>query len=527
MFRHRSQRIGLIAALNGSMLLPAVFAAVMALQLIGCGGGSRAGEAAAVSSSSSGAVVTSSSSSGASSSSSTSSGAAPQGTVVVKFAGTVPNDGPSAEVVIPSGDTISYFSSTASSPSAPYISEATFTTTGGQSVTVFLDAAGAPYQVFNDQTHETLLFHPRADGTGLEYWLFGATGAFQEGAALVAVDGVWYLASIAGLPPGTSVNVSSSDVVSGFDAGVYLSMAPIDANAASALPSIATPAAGASQPSDLQIAVQARGINADSSQAVATQLRGGTVLVVASLLLGGDTNGTGLMLELSGAALLDLGLATKTPEANPVDASFQNALTSQEDAGAGILQAIDSTYTVLFQNGSSAVGKLSAASYSDTTVDSLSVPSTYVAPVSEAAVSVPVSQHTSILPIDQTTSTTYTGTWNWTGPTANGCTANDSGPINITLSLAGNAGINGTINSIGGIHHYSANGCADAGTDSSDTGALFGSFSGTTFTISSMTIATSAGELSFTGTGMLSVSGLQATITGSTGGSGTLSVSPD
>lgn len=114
---------------------------------------------------------------------------------------------------------------------------------------------------------------------------------------------------------------------------------------------------------------------------------------------------------------------------------------------------------------------------------------------------------------------TWTGSWAWSGPGANGCLFSDGGSFSMTLTQTGSS-FSGTT-SASGIQTRDNATCALLSTDAGS-GTASGTISGKTLNLSFdlVDIAT----LSFTGTGTLNDNTLTATFVRSTGGSGSFTL---
>lgn len=112
---------------------------------------------------------------------------------------------------------------------------------------------------------------------------------------------------------------------------------------------------------------------------------------------------------------------------------------------------------------------------------------------------------------------TWTGSWTWSGPGANGCTFDDGGSFSMTLTQTGTSFSGSTTGA--GVQLRQDITCALLGTDPSDTGTASGTISGATLNLS-FDLVGSVNVLNFTGTATLNNNTLTATFQRDTGGSG-------
>jgi len=250
---------------------------------------------------------------------------------------------PTTVINAPNGDSFAFFDPVGlSSPNL----QGTLTTAAGQSITAFLDTSGLPFKLVDNKSGNFLLFHLRADGTGIEFLLFNQSGTFLEGYALVAVNGTWNVATILGIPPGASIVVTDPQNVSGFDACVYGPLSPISPNLVALLAPIVAVAVPASEkileqpikPSDLTTYNGA-------------QLKTGVTLMVVGALVGGPADPLGFVLMAGGAILMWEGHGGLNVNLDAITTAFSGEVINDEDAGQGIFPAINNTENNVGQDG--------------------------------------------------------------------------------------------------------------------------------------------------------------------------------
>jgi hypothetical protein len=114
----------------------------------------------------------------------------------------------------------------------------------------------------------------------------------------------------------------------------------------------------------------------------------------------------------------------------------------------------------------------------------------------------------------------WTGTWNWSGPGANGCNFVDGGAFSMSLTQTGTS-ISGTV-SAAGVETRADGTCALTATSTAQ-GTASGTISGSTWTM--MFVLNGAqSTLNFSGTATVTATSMTSTFTRSTGGNGGFTV---
>ncbi|MBE0615092.1 MAG: hypothetical protein IH604_15575 [Burkholderiales bacterium] len=270
-----------------------------------------------------------------------------------------------AVITTKSGNTVAYYTSAGTKD--PY--QAWMKTKAGQNIAVYYGTDGSLQKVVDQVTGNYMIVTPRKDGAGTDFFMYSASGAFQDGYGIYKSGSTWYWARIVGAIGQITGNLSGT-VTGSFalapDSVAYGTPTQLDANSAAILDGTATVARGFGSrvidylvPSAFAQTV-ATVDKANLYSAVALSVLGGVVLSAAAgatvpiavgyLLLGGAAvqayrGITGIVNRNLDSIDQSINSAIEGNATNDLDsgidpiASMQNLATSIVSKGIGSIKA--------------------------------------------------------------------------------------------------------------------------------------------------------------------------------------------